>query len=208
MFFRRKGNTVEPAPAPPGRAEKMKINGVHDVLGSSMVEPFPEGMEQIIVAMGCFWGPEKIFAELDGVYTTAAGYSGGMTPNPNYEEVGSGLTGHAESVLVVFDPEVISLDELFGKFWEQHDPTTPRGLTGFGSQYRSALFTSTPEQLEAALASKARYQARLSDIGYSKIRTEIREAGEFYYAENYHQQYLHKNPAAFCPHGFCQVSYS
>ncbi len=186
----------------------MVIAETHAVLGTPMRGPFPDGMEQIIIAMGCFWGPEKIFAELDGVYTTAAGYSGGVTPNANYEEVGGGSTGHAESVLIVFDPTVISLQELLVKFWEQHDPTTPRGLTGFGSQYRSAIYTTTPEQLEAALASRDHYQARLRDIGYSKIRTEIRAAGEFYYAEDYHQQYLHKNPAAFCPHGFCQVSYT
>lgn len=186
----------------------MQINGIHAVLGTPMVGPFPDGMEKLIVAMGCFWGPEKIFAELEGVYTTAAGYSGGVTANANYEEVGDGLTGHAESVLIVYDPFVISLQTLLAKFWEQHDPTTPRGLTGFGSQYRSALFTTTPAQLEAALASRDHYERRLRDIGYPKTRTEVREAGRFYYAEDYHQQYLHKNPAAFCPHGFCQVSYA
>lgn len=186
----------------------MAITGTHAVLGTPMVAPFPDGMEQIILAMGCFWGPEKIFAEFDGVFTTAVGYSGGETPNANYEEVGSGLTGHAESVLIVFDPKIISLQKLLATFWEQHDPTTPRGLTGFGSQYRSAIFTSTPEQLAAARASCDHYEARLRDIGYARPRTEIREATEFYYAEDYHQQYLHKNPAAFCPHGFCQVSYA
>ena len=208
MFFKRKGSAVEPPAAPVGRAEPMVIDGRHAVLNTSMVEPFPDGFEKIIVAMGCFWGPENAFAELDGVYTTAAGYAGGTTPNPTYDEVSEGLTGHAESVLVVFDPKVVGLEDLLAKFWEQHDPTTPRGLTGFGSNYRSALFTTTPEQLEVALKSRDRYQARLTDIGYTKIRTEIRPADEFYYAENYHQQYMHKNPKAFCATGFCQVSYS
>ena len=207
MFLKRK-DKAEEVPAPAGRDEPMQIDGTHAVLGTPMRGPFPDGFEQIIVAMGCFWGPEEVFAKLDGVYTTAVGYAGGVTPNPNYDEVSEGYTGHAESVLVVFDPEVIELEAILATFWEQHDPTTPRGLTGFGSQYRSALYTTTPEQLDAALRSRDRYQARLTDTGYTKIRTEIRELDDFYYAEDYHQQYKHKNPRAFCAHGFCQVSYS
>ena len=194
--------------APAGRNEKMQISGMHQVLGTSMVEPFPENMERLIVGMGCFWGVEQLFWKLDGVYTTAAGYSGGITANPNYEETSSGLTGHAEAVLVVFDPEVIDLQQLLATFWENHDPTTPFRPTGFSSQYRSALYGTTAEQHRAAHASKEHYQSRLKERGYTKIHTEIAMAGEFYYAEEYHQQYMHKNPNALCANGFCQVSYN
>ena len=163
--------------------------------------------DRLILAMGCFWGPERMYWELDGVYTTAAGYAGGTTANATYEDVSSGGTGHAESVLVVYDPNVIELDSLLALFWEQHDPTTPRKPFGFGSNYRSLIFPKTPAQLAEVLASRDRYQERLTNTGYQKIRTEIAEAGAFYYAEDGHQQYLHKNPKAFCASGFCQVSY-
>ena len=205
MFGRR--SPKEEATALPGRAEPMLVEAEHTVLGTSMVDPFPEAMEQCIVGMGCFWGVERLFWEADGVYTTAAGYSGGTTPNPNYEEVSSGQTGHVEAVLVVFDPSKVAFEELLVMFWESHDPTTPhRGA--FGSQYRSALYTTTSEQHSAAVASRNQYQARLSDRGYQRITTEIADAGEFYYAEDYHQQYMHKNPRVLCATGFCQVSYS
>ena len=173
-----------------------------------MTGPFPDGLEQLIVGMGCFWGVERLFWELDGVYTTAAGYSGGQTPNPTYEETSSGSTGHAETVLVVYDPQLISLQKLLAVFWENHDPTTPHRLTGFSSQYRSALFATTDEQYDAAIASRAHYQHRLSERGYTKIRTEIARAGDFFYAEDYHQQYMHTHPRALCANGFCQVSYT
>lgn len=207
MFFRRgTKEPVEEVPLP-NRPNEMVIAEAHAVLGTPMKPPFPEGTEQLIVAMGCFWGPERIYWQLDGVYTTAAGYSGGTTKNATYDDTIEGETGHAESVLIVFEPDKVGLEELLAIFWEQHDPTTPRPSFGFGSNYRSALFTTSPEQHAAALASRDSYQARLTDTGYTKIRTEIAEAGPFYYAEDYHQQYLHKNPKAFCPHGFCQVSY-
>jgi len=194
--------------APAGRTEAMVITGTHLVLGTPMQGPFPDGMEQLIVAMGCFWGVERLFWELDGVFTTAAGYSGGTTPNPTYDESCEGQTGHAESVLVVFDPNVIGLEKLFATFWENHNPTTPFSRSGFTSQYRSALFTTTPEQRRLASTSRDHYQARLRDRGYTKIYTEIAEAGEFYYAEDYHQQYMHTHPRALCATGFCQVSYN
>lgn len=207
MFNKWSGSKQTIEEALPDRPEVMRIASTHAVLGTPMVGPFPDGMERIIVAMGCFWGPERMYWEMEGVYTTAAGYSGGTTVNASYEDVGTGLTGHAESTLVVFDPKVVDLETILAKFWEYHDPTTPRKATGFGSQYRSAIFTTSPAQHVAVLASRDRYQERLTNTGYQKIRTEIVEAGEFYYAEDGHQQYLHKHPKAFCPHGFCQVSY-
>ena len=143
--------------APPGRAEKMKVRATHRVLGTPMTGPFPDTMEQLIVGMGCFWGVEQLYWKLEGVYTTAAGYSGGVTPNPNYDETSSGSTGHAEAVLVVFDPAIVDLQKLLTVFWENHDPTTPYRSTGFSSQYRSAIFTTSPEQHQAALASKEHY---------------------------------------------------
>ena len=190
----------------PDREEVMLVADAHAVLGTPMVGPFPDGLECIVFSMGCFWGPERIYWELDGVFTTAAGYAGGATVNATYDDVGTGRTGHAESVLVVFDPAVVELQALLALFWEHHDPTTPnRG--GFGSQYRSIIFTTSPDQHAEVLASRDRYQTRLTDRGYQKIQTEIREADEFYYAEDRHQQYLHKRPNAFCANGFCQVSY-
>ncbi len=200
---------IAPEAALPGRNETMPVAAEHIVLGTSMVGPFPEGMEQLQVGMGCFWGAERFFWQLDGVYTTAAGYAGGFTPNPTYEEACSGKTGHTEAVLIVFDPLKVELDEIFAVFWENHDPTTlNRQGNDVGTQYRSAIYASSPEQLAAAEQSKAAYQAKLTEKGYGEISTEITMAGKFYYAEDYHQQYLHKNPGGYCNHGFCQVSYA
>ena len=200
---------ISEADALPGRAEAIQVAEKHIVLGNPMVPPFPDGMEQLVVGMGCFWGAERFFWQLDGVYTTAVGYAGGYTPNPTYKETCSGKTGHTEAVLVVFDPTKVDLDTLFKIFWENHDPTTAnRQGNDVGTQYRSAIYTSSPEQMAAALASKDQYQAQLAENGFGEISTEIAEAGEFYYAEDYHQQYLQKNPGGYCNHGFCQVSYA
>ena len=174
-----------------------------------MVPPFPEGMEQIVLGMGCFWGAERFYWQLEGVYTTAAGYAGGFTPNPTYEETCTGRTGHTEAVLVVWDPSKVGLDKILSIFWENHDPTTAnRQGNDVGTQYRSAIYTNSPEQLEAALASEKHYQEKLTEKGFEAITTEIAEAGTFYYAEDNHQQYLHKVPNGYCNHGFCQVSYA
>jgi len=159
-------------------------------------------------AMGCFWGAERIFWRLPGVYSSFVGYSGGFTPNPTYEEVCTGRTGHAEVAVVVFDPAVISYDTLLKHFWENHDPTQGmRQGNDVGTQYRSAIFVYTDEQSDAAEASKKRYQEKLYEGGFGEITTEVARAPEFYYAEDYHQQYLSKNPGGYCNHGFCQVAY-
>jgi len=190
------------------RQEEMPTPARHEVLGQPLRPPFPEGIEVAYFAMGCFWGAERIFWELDGVYTTAVGYQGGITANPTYEEVCSGSTGHAEAVLVAFDPGAISYDELLRHFWEQHDPTQGmRQGNDRGSQYRSAIFTTTGAQAEQAAASEARYAAALKAGGHAAITTEIGPAEPFYYAEPEHQQYLAKNPWGYCNHGFCQVAY-
>lgn len=199
---------ISPEEALPGRSEKMPVADAHIVLGTPMVPPFPDGMEQLIVGMGCYWGAERFYWQLEGVYTTAVGFSGGYTPNPTYKETCTEKTGHAEVVLVVYDPEVVSLDTLFGVFWENHDPTTAnRQGNDVGTSYRSAIYTSTPEQRAAAEASRDAYQAKLTAGGFGEISTEIADAGEFYYAEDHHQQYLEKNPGGYCNHGFCQVKY-
>ena len=173
----------------------MKVPATHFVNGNPIVPPFPAGLETAVFGLGCFWGAERIFWKTPGVYSTAVGYAGGITPNPTYEETCSGRTGHAEVVLVVYDPALVSYDELLKKFWEGHNPTQGmRQGNDVGTQYRSSIYTTTPAQLESALASKARYQAELNRNGFGEITTEIREAGPFYYAEDYHQQYLGKNP--------------
>ena len=183
-----------------GRSEKMPVPEAHFVNGNRLEPPFPEGMERAVFGMGCFWGAEKAFWMVPGVYTTAAGYAGGITPNPTYEEVCSGLTGHAEVVLVVFDPAVVSYEELLKLFWEHHDPTQGmRQGNDVGTQYRSAIYTDGELQEKSALASRDAYQDRLNAAGYGEITSEIREAPEFYYAEDYHQQYLAKNPHGYCP---------
>ncbi|MPZ87383.1 MAG: peptide-methionine (S)-S-oxide reductase MsrA [Nitriliruptorales bacterium] len=183
----------------PGRDEAIPVPERHAVLGTPLKPPFPQGTAQAVFGMGCFWGAEKAFWELDGVYTTAVGYAGGPTPNPTYREVCSGDTGHAEVVLVAYDPERISYEDLLKAFWEGHDPTQGmRQGNDVGTQYRSAVYASDDAQQAAAEASRDQYQAKLRKAGYGDITTEIRPAPAFYYAEEYHQQYLHKNPAGYC----------
>lgn len=187
------------AQALPGRDEKMQLNPVHYVHGRSMVEPFPQNMEQVIFGLGCFWGAEKKFWNLEGVYTTAVGYAAGHTLNPSYEEVCTGMTGHNEVILVVYDPAVVSLQILLKVFWESHDPTQGmRQGNDQGTQYRSGIYYSNESQHEQAVSSMNDYQVNLSAQGLSMITTEIQAAGEFYYAEDYHQQYLAKNPSGYC----------
>jgi len=183
----------------PGRDEPMPVPARHHVLGTPLTPPFREGLATAVFGMGCFWGAERLFWQLDGVESTAVGYAGGTTPNPTYRETCSGLTGHTEAVLVVFDPAVISYDQLLKVFWEGHDPTQGmRQGADIGTQYRSAVYAADDAQLAAAQASRDQYQARLRDAGYGPITTEIAPAGPFYYAEEYHQQYLAKNPGGYC----------
>jgi peptide-methionine (S)-S-oxide reductase len=197
-FLTRKTKMVDPREALPGREERMVVPGRHDVLGTPLEPPFPEGLQQAVFGLGCFWGAERIFWQAPGVYTTAVGYAGGVTPNPTYEEVCSGQTGHAEVVLVVFDPAKTSYEQLLRLFWEGHNPTQGmRQGNDVGTQYRSAIYT-TDGQEEAAEASRAAYQRVLAEAGYGPITTEIAPAGPFYYAEDYHQQYLAKNPNGYC----------
>jgi len=187
------------AQALPGRDEKMQLNPVHYVHGRSMVEPFPQNMEQVIFGLGCFWGAENKFWNLEGVYTTAVGYAAGHTLNPSYEEVCTGMTGHNEVILVVYDPAVVSLQILLKVFWESHDPTQGmRQGNDQGTQYRSGIYYSNESQHEQAVSSMNDYQVNLSAQGLSMITTEIKAAGEFYYAEDYHQQYLAKNLSGYC----------
>ena len=189
----------------PGRDSAMPVPGRHEVLGTSLVPPYPAGTQVAEFALGCFWGAEKNFWQTPGVVSTAVGYEGGFTPNPTYEEVCSGRTGHAEAVRVVFDPAKISYSELLKVFWESHDPTQGmRQGNDVGTQYRSAIFYHSPEQQAEAEASLAAYQKRLTEAGYGEITTQIVPAGDFYFAEGYHQQYLSdaKNPYGYCPdHG-------
>jgi peptide-methionine (S)-S-oxide reductase len=189
----------EPAEALPGRAEPMPVNGTHVVLGTPTVPPFPEGLEIVDFGMGCFWGAERLFWDSGRVFTTAVGYAGGLTPNPSYEEVCSGLTGHNEVVRVVFDPDRTPFSELLGMFWEGHDPTQGmRQGHDVGTQYRSGIYVASPEQRRAAEASRDAYQEVLERALRRGITTEIRDMGAFYYAEDYHQQYLAKNPGGYC----------
>jgi len=204
-MFWLKSKTDMPAAdeALPGRDGALPVPDTHFVNGRPLKPPFPEGLETAVFGLGCFWGAERIFWQTPGVYTTAVGYAGGFTPNPTYEEVCSGRTGHAEVVLVVFDPKVVTYQELLKVFWENHDPTQGmRQGNDVGTQYRSTIYTTTPTQARVAEASKQQYASALGDAGYGVITTEIREAPEFYYAEDYHQQYLAKNPNGYCPdHG-------
>ena len=191
-----------------GRAQPMAVPATHHVSGSRLVPPFPEGMELALFGMGCFWGAERIFWQTEGVYSTAVGYAGGFTPNPTYEEVCSGRTGHTEVVRVVFDPAKISFDALLGLFWESHDPTQGmRQGNDVGSQYRSAIYTYGESQRRVAEASRTAYQRALQASRLGEITTEISKAGEFYYAEDYHQQYLAKNPWGYCGIGGTGVRY-
>jgi peptide-methionine (S)-S-oxide reductase len=202
-----KTKMIDPADALSGRKQEMPVADRHPVLGTPLKPPFPEGLERAIVGMGCFWGAERVFWQAPGVYTTAVGYSGGFTPNPTYEEVCSGRTGHTEAVLVVFDPTVTSYAEILRLFWENHDPTEGmRQGNDIGTQYRSAIYWTTEAQHTAAEASRATYAERLRASGYPEITTEIQRAGPFYYAEDYHQQYLHKNPWGYCGLGGTGVS--
>jgi peptide-methionine (S)-S-oxide reductase len=191
----------------PGRSEKMPVPATHYVNGARLEPPFPAGLERAMFALGCFWGAEKKFWQVPGVYTTAVGYAGGYTPNPTYREVCSGATGHAEVVLVVFDPRKVSYSELVKVFWENHDPTQGmRQGNDVGTQYRSGIYYDNDEQREVAERSRDAYQRELSDAGYGTITTEIVPAPEFYYAEDYHQQYLSKNPGGYCGIGGTGVS--
>src|SRR4051812_6676049 len=209
MFsFMKKLNKLLPAEsALPGRADALRVPGEHFVNGHTLKPPFPEGMQRAVFGMGCFWGAERLFWKLPGVYSTAVGYAGGQTKNPTYEEVCSGFTNHTEAVLVVFDPKKISYEELLKSFWEGHDPTQGmRQGNDAGTQYRSAVYTYGAEQKQAALKSKEQYEKAVKAKGFGPITTEIREAPEFYYAEDYHQQYLGKNPNGYCGLGGTGVS--
>jgi peptide-methionine (S)-S-oxide reductase len=201
IFARKKTEMTDAARALPGRSSSIATASHHFVNGNPLKGPYPAGSEQIIVAMGCYWGAERKFWELPGVWVTAVGNAGGFTPNPTYEEVCSGLTGHAESVLVVFEPSKVSLNDVLKVFWESHDPTQGmRQGNDTGTQYRSAIYWNSPAQRDAFMASMASYQKALTAKGYSAITTEIAQAGPFYFAETYHQQYLAKNP-----HGYCGI---
>jgi peptide-methionine (S)-S-oxide reductase len=205
LFGFHKTAMVTREEALPGRSAEMPVPARHEVLGGPLRPPYPAGTEVAEFALGCFWGAEKMFWQTPGVVTTAVGYEGGFTPNPTYEEVCSGRTGHAESVRVVFDPTKVTYSELLKVFWESHNPTQGmRQGNDIGSQYRSAIFYTSPAQKAAAEESRAAYQKKLSEAGYGEITTEIVPAGEFYFAEDYHQQYLSdtKNPHGYCPdHG-------
>ena len=209
LFSRKPLELPTPDTALPGRDAEMPVPARHDVLGTPLQGPFPDGFEQAVFGLGCFWGAERKFWQLDGVYSTAAGYAGGFTPNPTYEEVCSGMTGHTEVVLVVFDPDKITFSDLLRTFWEAHNPTQGmRQGNDVGTQYRSAIYTCTEDQKKLAEESLAIYQEELAKAGYDAITTEIHEAGAFYYAEDYHQQYLSKNPMGYCGLGGTGVSCS
>jgi len=196
-----------PEEALPGRPEPMPVHGKHHVLGTSLGPPFPPGTQTAIFGMGCFWGAEKLFWQIPGVHSTQVGYAGGHTPNPTYREVCTGRTGHTEVVRVAFDPAQVSFEALLRAFWEGHDPTQGmRQGNDVGTQYRSAVFTQGDEQAQAAARSRDAYAKRLSEAGYGPITTEILPAGPFYYAEDYHQQYLSKNPDGYCGIGGTGVS--
>jgi peptide-methionine (S)-S-oxide reductase len=208
MWLPRKKVTIpSPNDALPGRSEAMRVSPTHFVNGHRIVPPFPDGLQRAVFGMGCFWGAERKFWQAPGVWSTAVGYAGGSTPNPTYEEACSGMTGHTEVVLVVFDPRQTSYDQLLRVFWENHDPT--QGMqqgNDVGTQYRSAIYAFDAAQLAAAKASKEQYQSRLRAAGHGDITTEIRDAPAFYYAEDYHQQYLGKNPDGYCGLGGTGVS--
>ena len=207
MFFDKKTKMPSREEALPGRAERMPVPDQHYVNQARLTPPFPHGLQRAMFGMGCFWGAERKFWQLAGVYSTAVGYAAGHTPNPTYREVCTGMTGHNEAVLVVFDPKNISYDDLLKTFWENHDPTQGmRQGNDVGTQYRSAIYTFSPEQKRAAEASRAAYQDRLTAAGFGRITTEILDAPPFYYAEDYHQQYLAKNPDGYCGIGGTGVS--
>ena len=209
MFRRHPAPPPAPEECLPGRSTPISVPSAHYVNGKPLVGPWPVGYDTLVIGMGCFWGAERFFWNTPGVYSTAVGYAGGTTPNPTYEETCTSMTGHTEAVLVVFDPSVVSVEQLLAVFWENHDPTQYMGQgNDVGSQYRSAIYTNSDAQTQTALASLDTYQARLTQTGFGTITTEIAPVGPFYYAEDYHQQYLAKNPRGYCNHGFCQVSYA
>jgi peptide-methionine (S)-S-oxide reductase len=206
--FGKKVNMPSLKEALPGREQSMSVPDRHYVNGNSIKPPFPEGMEMAMFGLGCFWGAERKFWQQEGVYSTAVGYAGGYTPNPTYQEVCTGMTGHNEVVLVVYDPKVISYEDLLKVFWESHDPTQGmRQGNDVGTQYRSGIYVYSEEQKQLALDTRDRYQQELAKAGYGKITTEIIDAPEFYYAEEYHQQYLAKNPNGYCGLGGTKVCY-
>ena len=209
LFARPPATVIDAEDALPGRDTPVSVPEAHHVHGRPITPPWPDGHAVLVVGMGCFWGAERIYWSLDGVWTTFVGYAGGHTPNPTYREVCTGRTGHAEIAGVVYDPEVVGLDTLLGAFWEQHDPTqSMRQGNDVGTQYRSILLTTSDEQVTAAAASRDRYQARLRDAGVTApITTTIEPLGEVYWAEAEHQQYLSKHPGGYCNHGFCQAAY-
>ena len=205
--FGKKLTVPTPEEALPGRAEEMPLTNRHYVNGNPLKPPFPQGMEMVVFGMGCFWGAERKFWQLDGVFSTSVGYAAGSTPNPTYKEVCSGMTGHNEVVLVVFDPKVISYSDLLKTFWESHNPTQGmRQGNDAGTQYRSGVYVYSDTQKQEAEASRNAYQEALNAAGYGKITTEILDASEFYYAEDYHQQYLAKNPGGYCGLGGTNVA--
>jgi peptide-methionine (S)-S-oxide reductase len=207
LFDKAKTKLVDPADALPGRDQPIAVPERHAVLGNPLTPPWPEGFQQIVVGMGCFWGAERVFWQADGVWTTAVGYAGGFTPNPSYEEVCSARTGHTEAVLAVFDPSVTSYDEMLRLFWENHDPTQGmRQGNDVGTQYRSAIYVGSDAEREAAERSREVFAERLGAAGYGEISTEIAPLSDFYYAEDYHQQYLAKNPNGYCGLGGTGVS--
>ena len=208
LFQNRKTMMPSREDALPGRSDTLRVPVRHFVNGNRIVEPFPAGLEIAVFGLGCFWGAERRFWQLDGVYSTAVGYAGGFTPNPTYEEVCSGRTGHAEVVRVVFDPTLVSYEELLKVFWESHDPTQGmRQGNDIGTQYRSAIYASSAEQLAAAEKSRVVYNQSLKAAGHGVATTEIARAPEFFYAEEYHQQYLAKNPNGYCGIGGCGVPF-
>ncbi len=207
FFSRHKSTLPAPGEALPGRDAALLVADTHFVTGRPLEGSFPEHLEQAVFGLGCFWGAERIFWELPGVYTTAVGYAGGATANPSYQEVCSGRTGHTEAVLVVFDPQVLSYEQLLKTFWEAHDPTQGmRQGNDAGTQYRSAIYTFSDAQAAAAAASQEAYSRALADAHRGEITTEIAPAGTFFYAEDYHQQYLAKNPSGYCGIGGTGVS--
>jgi peptide-methionine (S)-S-oxide reductase len=205
--LRKKLDLPTPDEALPGRETRMAVPEKHAVLGTPLDPPYPDGLEVAYVGMGCFWGAERIFWRLPGVYSTSVGYQGGITPNPTYEETCSGLTGHTEAVRIVFDPKVLPYDEVLRVFWENHDPTQGMGQgNDIGTQYRSAVYTTSDRQQAVATASREAYARALAAAGRGAVTTEVLPAGEFYPAEEYHQQYLHKVPNGYCGIGGTGVS--
>ncbi|MBT5140067.1 MAG: peptide-methionine (S)-S-oxide reductase MsrA [Acidimicrobiaceae bacterium] len=208
LFGHNKQEMPDPADSLPGRPESVPVQDAHLILGTPLDGPYPDGTEIAMFGLGCFWGAERFYWQLDGVYTTAVGYAGGYTENPMYEEVCSGRTGHNEVVRVVHDPSVVSYDELLKVFWEVHDPTQfMRQGNDVGTQYRSEIYVYSDAQRDAATLSIDKYQGKLSGAGFGEIATTVVDAGMFYFAEEYHQQYLHRNPGGYCNHGHCQVAY-